>query len=117
MVDIQALMDYFKKIQKAVDSPDFEFLNFRILKKNKIDNLLVCTLALLPDSFKKAMKRRLKIDAFPSVSCYIRLSKIIKIPFILNDYYIVRYNEIVAMLNGIKHNLERDIRLLEGEED
>lgn len=114
MADIQALMDYFRKLQRAVDSPDFAFFNFRILKKNKIDDLLVCTLALLPDSFKKAMKKRLQVDMYPSVSCYTRLSKLLKKPFFLSsEHYIVRYGEVTTMIQGIKHNLERDIKRLE----
>lgn len=114
MADSLALHDYFKKIQRALDTADFAFLNFRIVKKNKIDDLLVCTLALLPESFKKAMKKRLKLDTFPSVSCYNRLSKIIKKPFVLsNDYYIVSYSEANTMLKSIRQNLDRDIRELE----
>ena len=114
MADNLALHDYFKKIQKAIDTADFAFLNFRIVKKNRIDNLLVCTLALLPDAFKKAMKKRLQLDMFPSVSCYNRLSKIIKKPFILSkDYYIIPYGEASAMIKSIRHSLDRDINQLE----
>lgn len=114
MADSLALQDYFKKIQKAIDTADFAFLNFRIVKKSKIDDLLVCTLALLPDDFKKAMKKRLKLDMFPSVSCYNRLSKIIKKPFILSkDYYIIPYGEASTMIKSIRQNLDRDIRRLE----
>jgi len=114
MADIQALQDYFKKLQRAIDTADFAFLNFRIVKKSRIDDLLVCTLALLPDTFKKAMKKRLQLDVYPSVSCYNRLSKIIKKPFILSgDYYIIHYGEASTMLKSIKFNLERDIKQLE----
>ena len=113
MADNAELLEYFKKIQRSLDNADFTFLNYRILKKSRIDDLLVCTLALLPEEFKKAMKKSLKIDLFPSVSCYNRLSKIMKKPFILNkDYYIVHYGEANAMLKSIKQNLNRDIRQL-----
>lgn len=114
MADSSALHDYFKKIQKALDTADFSILNFKIVKKSKIDDLLVCTLALLPESFKKAMKKRLNIDMFPAVSCYNRLSKMLKKPFILSsDYYIVQYSEASAMIKSIRQNLDRDIRQLE----
>ena len=114
MADISGLQDYFKKLQRALDSADFAFLNIRIVKKSKIDDLLVCTLALLPDEFKKAMKKKLELDAYPSVSCYNRLSKLLKKPFILSgDYYMVSYGEANAMLKGVRQNLDRDIRNLE----
>jgi len=114
MADNSELHEYFKKLQRALDSADFTFLNFRIVKKARIDDLLVCTLALLPEVFKKAMKKRLKIDMFPAVSCYNRLSKIIKKPFILSsDYYIVHYGEASTMIKSIRQNLDRDIKQLE----
>ena len=117
MVDIIALLDYFKKMQRAIDNADFKLLQFKLVKKARIDDLLVCTLAVLPDTFKKAMKKRLKLDAYPSVSCYNRLSKIIKKPFFLsNDYYLINYGEATAMLKSIRQHLERDLKRLEVEE-
>lgn len=116
MENISALLDYFKKIQKAIDTADFTFFQYKFVKKNRMDDLLVCTLALLPESFKKAMKKKLQIDVFPSVSCYNRLSKIIKKTFILSsDFYVINYGEAVTLLKGIKQNLERDIKKLEEE--
>ena len=117
MVDIIALLDYFKKMQRAIDNADFKLLQFKLVKKARIDDLLVCTLAVLPDTFKKAMKKRLKLDAYPSVSCYNRLSKIIKKPFLLsNDYYLINYGEATTMLKSIRQHLERDLKRLEVEE-
>lgn len=114
MADTTSLQDYFKKIQRSLDNPDFSFLKYKFVKKTRIDDLLVCTLALLPDSFKKAMKKKLQLDAYPSVSCYSRLSKILKKPFILaSDYYMIDYGEAFAMLKSIRQNLERDINKLE----
>ena len=116
MENIAELIDYFKKIQKSLDRPDLNLIKYRLLKKSRIDDLLVCTLSLLPDSFKKAMKKRLRPDQFPSVSCYTRLSKIIKKPFFLApDYYIVKYAEAAAMLKSIRMNLDSDIKRLEAE--
>lgn len=116
MADTSALHDYFKKLQKAIDTADFNFFNFRIVKKSRIDDLLVCTLALLPDCFKKAMKKRLKLDTYPSVSCYNRLSKLLKKPFILSsEHYIIQYSEATAMIKSIRQCLDRDIRQLEAE--
>jgi len=114
MEDITELLNYFKKIQKAIDRADFSVLKYKFVKKNRVDDLLVCTLAVLPDSFKKAMKKRLKLDMFPSVSCYNRLSKIIKKTFFLTpDYYMINFHEANTLLQNITKNLESDIRKLE----
>lgn len=116
MTDTAPLQDYFKKIQRLLDNPDFSFLNFRFIKKTRIDDLLVCTLAILPDSFKKAMKKNLKVDMYPAVSSYSRLSKLLKKPFALTpDYYMIEYGHAFAMLKNVRQNLERDIRRLEEE--
>jgi len=118
MADIVALIDYFKKLQRAIDNADLTFFKYKILKKTKIDDLLVCTLAVLPDCFKRAMKKRLNTTTLPSVSCYNRLTKVIKKPFVLNkDYYIVDYGEINSMIKTIKQSIERDIMTLEREEN
>ena len=117
MNDIIALLDYFKKLQRIIDNADLNIFKFRVLKKTRVDDILVCTLTKLPDCFKKAMKKRLQIDKYPSVSCFSRLSKIMKKPFVLNkDYYIVNYDEANMMLKAIRQNLEKDIRALEQEE-
>ena len=117
MEDVTQLLDYFKKLQKAIDNADFSLLQYKFVKKNRIDDLLVCTLAVMPDSFKKAMKKRLKLDMYPSVSCYNRLSKIIKKTFFLtSDYYMINYSEVTTMLQSIRKFLESDIRKLESEQ-
>ena len=116
MADILALQDYFKKLQRALDAPDFNLLNFRIVKKSRVDDLLVCTLAILPESFKNAMQKKLDYNSYPAVYCYNRLSKIMKKPFILSkEYYIIQYSEASNMIKSIKLNIDRDIRRLEEE--
>lgn len=114
MEDITELINYFKKMQKAIDKADFRVLKYKFVKKNRIDDLLVCTLAVLPDSFKKTMKKRLKLDMFPSVSCYNRLSKIIKKNFFLTpDYYMIDFYEANRILQNITKYIESDIRKME----
>ena len=114
MDDISALKDYFMKIQRALDNADFTFFQYKFVKKSRIDDLLVCTLALLPKSFKEATKRKINIDMYPSVACYTRLSKILKKQIgLLADYYVVNYNDSLNMIRGINKNLNRDIKNLE----
>lgn len=115
MEDLSELMDYFKKIQRALDNADFNLFSYKFVKKSRIDDLLVCTLALLPASFKSAMKRRLNVDNFPAVACYNRLSKLLKRNFwLFPDYYMVHYISAKTMINGIKQDISSDLKRLEG---
>lgn len=117
MEGTEALQDYIKKLQRAVDNADLTVFQYKLVKKSRIDDLLVCTLAVMPDVFKKAMKKRLKLDLFPSVSCYNRFTKMVKRTFFLTpDYYLINYREATVMLTSIKKNLEADIKRLEEEE-
>ena len=116
MTDIAELKNYFIKVQKAVHSADLSIFGICLVKSSRIDDLLCCILALLPDSFKATMKKRISLDEYPSVSCYNRLSKIIKKPFILSsDYYIFNKNEVATLLMTITKNIERDIKKIEEE--
>ena len=114
MEDITTLQDYFKKLQRAIDNPDLTIFKYRLVKKTRIDDLLVCTLAVMPDTYKKATKKRFQLDLYPSVSCYNRLTKILKrsIP-LLSDYYLVNYQNATTMLTNIRKNIEGDIKRLE----
>ena len=114
MVNITELKNYIKKLNKLVNSADFAIFGYSLLKKTKVDDNLVCILALLPDSFKKAMKKKTPIDQFPSVSSFSRLSKIICKPFFLSgDYYIFSTSHVIALIQNIDKNIERDIQKLE----
>jgi hypothetical protein len=114
MEDVTALQEYFSKLQRAIDSADLKILKYKFVKKNRIDDLIVCALAVMPDVYKKAMKKRVQLDLYPSVSCYNRLTKIIKKTFFLMpDSYMIDFAEATTMLKSIKKNLESDIRNLE----
>ena len=114
MEDLSALLEYFKKIQRALNNADFNLFGYKFVKKNRMDDLLVCTLALLPESFKNAAKRKTDLDNFPSVACYTRLSKLLKKQIgLFPDYYIVQYNSASAMLKSITKNINLDIKKLE----
>jgi hypothetical protein len=116
MVDVEELKGYFKKLKKAVDTADMAIFGKKLVKKNRIDDLLCCIFATLPDTFKVAMKKRLNADMYPAVASYNRLSQIIKKPFFLShDFYIFDESEALVLLQNISKNLERDINRLEEE--
>jgi len=114
MEDLEAMQNYIKKIQRAINNADLSVFQYRFVKKNRIDDLLVCTLAVMPEVFKVAMSRRQGLEMYPSVSSYSRLSKVIKRTFFLmSDYYMVDYAEASKMLVAIQKFLSKDIKRLE----
>ena len=118
MADITELKNYIKKLQRLVNSADLTIFGHSLLKKNKVDDVIVCMIALLPESFKKAMKKRIPIDLYPAVASFNRLSKIIRKPFFLSkDFYFIDTNEVLTLIQAISKNIERDINKLEEEEN
>jgi hypothetical protein len=116
MEGIEVLLDYFKKLQRAINNADLKVFKYKFVKKSRIDDLLVCTLAVMPESYKKAMKKRVSLDLYPSVACYNRLYKMIKRTFFLaSDYYMIDFHEATVMLGSILRHLESDIKKLEEE--
>ena len=117
MADVTELKNYIKKLSRVVNSADFAILGKTLIKKKKVDDLIVCIIALLPDSFKKTMKKRVPIDVYPAVAAFNRLSKVIRKPFFLSkDYYFFPTSEVITLLQSIGKNIERDINKLEEEE-
>ena len=117
MADVTELKNYIKRLTRIINSADFAIFGKSMVKKKKVDDLIVCIIALLPESFKKAMKKRVPIDVYPAVASFNRLSKVIRKPFFLSkDYYFFPTSEVVTLLQSIGKNIERDINKLEEEE-
>ena len=117
MVDITEIKNYMRKLLRLVNSADYAIFGSSIVKKNKVDDLIVCIITLLPDSFKKTMKNRVPLELYPSVASFNRLSKIIRKPFfVFNDYYFFKTSEVITLIQNISKTIETDIqRLEEGE--
>ena len=114
MEEKASFQDYIKKLQRAIDNADLTLFKYKFVKKNRIDDLLVCTIAVMPDAFKSAIKKRLQPDMFPAVSCYNRFAKIAKKAFFLApEYYLIDYQEATTMLSSIRKNYEGDLKRLE----
>ncbi len=117
MIDIEELKSYLKKLQKTVSSAELTLFGYSIAKKNRIDDLFCCIIALFPDSYKKALKNRtLRPDQFQSVTAFNRLSKVIKRPaFLLSDCYAYRLPDANDLFKLINKDIELDINRLEGQ--
>ena len=108
------LKNYFKKLQRIVlRDADFNFFNMSFFKKNKIDDMLCCIIATLPDIYKKNMRTDLG-KKLSSVIAYNVLFDSIKrkCPFNSN-LYIVEAEKANNCINTIINTIERDINYIE----
>ena len=113
MEENATFQDYIKKLQRAIDCADLTFLRYKFVKKNRIDDLMVCTISVMPQVFKNALTNKLEEDKYPSVFCYNRFKKIVKHTFFLApEYYIFDFNEAMTMLANIIKSFEDDVRRL-----
>ena len=117
MADVTEIKNYMKRMLRLVNTADFSIFGSSLVKKSKVDDLIVCIFALLPDSYKKTMKKRVPLDLYPSVSSLNRLSKIIRKPFFLSkDYYFFKTSEAITLIQNVSINIEKDIRKIEEDE-
>lgn len=114
MESISALQDYLKKIQRTIDNAGLTLFSYKFVKKNRMDDLLVCAIASMPESYRNIMNKKIQLDLYPSVACYNQLTRVIKKScFLFSDYYMVDYTEAFNLLKSLKLSIERDIRKLE----
>lgn len=64
MADIVALKDYLKKLQKIINfEATFTFSHWKLVKKTRIDDIMCCIYATLPDTYKRMLKTKLIFNA------------------------------------------------------
>ena len=92
---------------------DFNFFGNSLIKKNKIDDVYVCFLSLLPRSFQTALNIS-KFAKTPSIVYYKMLFDSIKGRFILNDgVYLVKSQQAIDCIQGLMKNMENDFEYVE----
>lgn len=114
MMDLIAIKDYFKKLQRVIAmEAEFKFMDMALIKKNKIDDILCCILATLPDVFKKNLKGE-ESKKLKSIIAYNNLFDAIKGRFVLNSsVYRVDTVKANSLISVILSQIERDIASLE----
>ncbi len=115
MEDILAAKDYLKKLQKVINFDHvFSFAGIRLIKKNKIDDVLCCVYAKLPDSYKKMLKTKTNVKQYNSVMCYGLLTKLLAKKFFLDkSLCVVNVTEVNKLLSSVILSIERDINKIE----
>lgn len=114
MADIAAIKDYLKKIQRTVNlDADFTFFGKRYVKKNKLDTLICCVLAKLPDEYKKKMTRG-DAKRFSSMVSLNLLQGVLTKKFWLNsDVYEVDLSKANKLITTFSSTVQRDINTIE----
>lgn len=112
--DLLELKNYFKKLQKTIiRDADINFFSFSFFKKNRIDDILCCIIATLPDLYKKNMRTDLG-KKLGSVIAYNALFNAIKKKCPFNStMYMVDVSNANRLIYTIINTIERDISYIE----
>lgn len=108
------LKNYFKKLQRTIiRDADLKIFKYSFLKKNKIDDILCCVIATLPDTYKKNMRSNTG-QKLGSVIAYNALFNAIKkkCPFSANKY-MVDVSKVNRLIDTIIGTIARDISYIE----
>lgn len=113
--DIAAIKDYLKKLQKAINyDATFSFLSLRLVKSSRLDDILCCIYAKLPDSYKKMLKTKVDVKRYNSVLCYSLLTKLLSKKFFLDkNLCVINITEIEKLIRSVLGTIERDINSIE----
>lgn len=108
------IKNYFKKLRIVVStSADFSFLGFVFVKKNKIDDVLCCILATLPDKYKKYLHTEFA-KPVPTMHLYALLYGTVKQKCLFNSQvYMVNKKKAINYISNIISGIERDLIYLE----
>ena len=115
MVEVEAIIDYINKIKKLLDfGVDISFLNKRYVKKDKVDTLLCCVLAKLPNSYKR--KIRTSTSKFSSVNAFKLLQdNLTKKAWFSSSMYVIDYAKTKQLIDSVLQTIRRGIDDLEKE--
>ena len=113
MVEVEAIIDYINKIKKTLDfGAEMHFMNKRYIKKDKIDTLLCCVLAKLPNSFKRKM--RVPGHKFNSVNAFKLLQdNLTRKAWFSPSMYSIDYAKSRQLIDSVLTSLKRDIEDIE----
>ena len=101
--NILEIKKYLKKITTTITSESvFSFGDTRILKKNRVDDLLCCIEAVIPQEYKNLTQSANK-KKFQSVQNWNDLNAALKNKFILSsDHYIIKYSEVISRIQDFQ---------------
>lgn len=113
--EIKEIKDYFKRLQRVLNQEaTFNLIRFSLVKKSRIDDVMCCIYATLPDIYKKMLKSKTIAVKYRSLLCYNMLAKYMAKRFFLDpSQIIVDIAETNKLISTILGTIERDIKGLE----
>ena len=101
---------YLKKLKNVIENEaTWTFLNSKVLKKTRIDDILCCLEASLPADYKEYAKKK-GGRTLKSYAYFLELHASIKGRFLLsNSSYSVRYREAYTLIEAMMKTLDSDI--------
>lgn len=111
-----SIKSYFLKLKKLImHGADLNLIKFKLIKKAKIDDILCCIFATLPDKYRQAMKD--KKQRLTSMIAYEYLKGHLSKKFFLSSgYYIVKSKETLKYIDAILMTIIKDIQWVEAHE-
>lgn len=112
---ITEIKKYLNKLKMAVNSQAlfFNMGNWHLVKKNKIDDLICCIEANIPQKIRANINKINKID-LGSIETFKHLKNILTKKFILNNnLYSINSNITNSYIQHIINNIENDIKHIE----
>jgi len=117
MAKIDEIKEYLRKLDNLIrNNAEFTFLDVKFVKKTKVDDLLCCFIAVLPDKYKKHLKEK-HGKRLSSIIAYQNMHKaLVRSFFFSKSLYMVEYNVVLKNINTIMLMIERDIAFTEKNE-
>lgn len=114
MAKIDEIKDYLIKLDNLIrHDAEFTFIDVKLVNKTKVDDLLCCFLAVLPEKYKKYLKGHSE-KKLSSVVAYQSMHKALIRTFFFNkNLYMVEYARVLKNISTIMLMIERDIAFVE----
>jgi len=114
MADVVTIRDYFKKLQRVlVAEVDFNLLDRKLIKRSKVDDILCCVYASLPNNYKRIIKIN-KEDKYPSVNSFRVLNKELSRKFFFNsNLYSINVDKCNRLISVITATIEKDMNIID----
>jgi len=111
---LEQIKHYLRSLKKVIEHEyDFKLFGRCLVKKNKIDDVYVCLLAVIPEHIKQAIKSG-RFDKVSSVVYFKSITRYMKNKFKLsNDVYLVYYDKTIRSIEGLIISMKKDFGFIE----
>lgn len=115
--NIVEIKKYLKKLISSLSTElVFSWGDAKFIKKKRIDDLLCCIEATIPQEYKNYIQRT-GAKKLQSAKAWNDLNVALKNKFFLNsDIYIIRSKEVVSLIQVLQKTFEPDLKFIFGDQ-